>query len=143
MKIGGGVRLIKPAKLYMCMQTHYKHNEDGRTAPGVCGHGSVPLSHGGERRYENWITHNYTEIKCGFKARFSKLYNAISFHIDKIWFYHLPFTLKGLRASYQVFYYMYNIEDPRYNDGVYYQIFCCKIEFAVIKKLDRTHLKHQ
>ena len=23
---------------------HYKHNEDGRTAPGVCGNGSVPLS---------------------------------------------------------------------------------------------------
>ena len=26
---------------------HYKHNEDGRTAPGVCGKGSVPLSHSG------------------------------------------------------------------------------------------------
>ena len=26
---------------------HYKHNEDGLTAPGVCGHGSVPLSHSG------------------------------------------------------------------------------------------------
>ena len=26
---------------------HYKHNEDGRTAPGVCGNGSVPLSHPG------------------------------------------------------------------------------------------------
>ena len=24
---------------------HYKHNKDGRTAPGVCGNGSVPLSH--------------------------------------------------------------------------------------------------
>ena len=24
---------------------HYKHNEEGRTAPGVCGNGSVPLSH--------------------------------------------------------------------------------------------------
>ena len=24
---------------------HYKHNEDGRTAPGVCGNGSVTLSH--------------------------------------------------------------------------------------------------
>ena len=32
---------------------HYKHNEDGRTAPGVCGNGSVPLSHSG-----NWNTHN-------------------------------------------------------------------------------------
>ena len=26
---------------------HYKHNEDGRTAPGVCGNGTVPLSHSG------------------------------------------------------------------------------------------------
>ena len=26
---------------------HYKHNEDGRTAPGVCGNGSVPLNHSG------------------------------------------------------------------------------------------------
>ena len=24
---------------------HYKHNEDGRTAPGMCGNGSIPLSH--------------------------------------------------------------------------------------------------
>ena len=24
---------------------HYKHNKDGRTAPGVCGNGSLPLSH--------------------------------------------------------------------------------------------------
>ena len=28
------------------------------------------------------------------------------------------------------------MEDPRYNDSVCYQRFCCKIEFAVIKKLD-------
>ena len=33
---------------------HYKHNEDGRTAPGVCGNGSVPQL--GER-YKNWNTH--------------------------------------------------------------------------------------
>ena len=26
---------------------HYKHNEDGSTAPGVCGNESVPLSHSG------------------------------------------------------------------------------------------------
>ena len=26
---------------------HYTHNEDRRTAPGVCGNGSVPLSHSG------------------------------------------------------------------------------------------------
>ena len=32
-------------------------------------------------------------------------------------------------------------EDPRYNDGVSCQRFCCKIEFAVIKKLDRDPSK--
>ena len=47
LNVDGGVRFIKPAKLYMCTQTHYKHDEDGRTAPGVCGNGSVPLSHPG------------------------------------------------------------------------------------------------
>ena len=44
LNVGGGVRLIKPAKLYMCMQTYYKHDEDGRMAPGVRHHGSVLLS---------------------------------------------------------------------------------------------------
>ena len=32
-------------------------------------------------------------------------------------------------------------ENPCYNDSVCYQRFCCKIEFAVMKKLERTHLK--
>ena len=45
LNVGGGVRLIKLAKLYMCKQTHYKHDKDGRMAPGMRGHGSVPLSH--------------------------------------------------------------------------------------------------
>ena len=45
LNVGGGIRLIKPAKLYMCTQTHYKHDKDGRMAPGVRGQGSVPLSH--------------------------------------------------------------------------------------------------
>ena len=27
-------------------------------------------------------------------------------------------------------------EDPHYNDSVCYQRFCCKFEFAVIRKLD-------
>ena len=44
LNVGGGARLIKPAKLYTCTQKHYKHKEDGRTAPGVRGHGSVPLT---------------------------------------------------------------------------------------------------
>ena len=47
LNVGSGVRLNKQAKAYMCTQTHYKHDEDGHTAPGVCGRGSVPLSHSG------------------------------------------------------------------------------------------------
>ena len=42
---------------------HYKHNEDGRTAPGVCGNGSVPLGHSG-----NVVTrigiHTHTQLRC-------------------------------------------------------------------------------
>ena len=43
--IGGGIRFIKPAKLYMCTQKHYKQNKDGHTTLGVSGHGSVLQSH--------------------------------------------------------------------------------------------------
>ena len=32
LKVGSGIRLIKLAEVYMCTQTHYKHNEEGRTA---------------------------------------------------------------------------------------------------------------
>ena len=45
LNVGSGVRLIKPAKLYMCMQKQYKHKEDGRTALGLRSHGLVPQSH--------------------------------------------------------------------------------------------------
>ena len=41
------IRLRKPAKLYMCTQTHYVHDEDGHMVLGVCGHGSELLSHSG------------------------------------------------------------------------------------------------
>ena len=47
LNVGGGVRFIKLAKTVHVHAKHYKHNEDGRTAPGVCGNGSVPLSHSG------------------------------------------------------------------------------------------------
>ena len=40
---------------------HYKHKEDGRTALGVCGNGSVPLSHLG-----NVVT------RTGIHTRFSR-----------------------------------------------------------------------
>ena len=45
LNVGGGIHLIKPAKLYICTQTHYTHDEDGRTPPDVCSNGIVPLSH--------------------------------------------------------------------------------------------------
>ena len=44
MNVSCGVCLIVLADLYMCMQKHYKHNDYGRTVPGVGGHGSVPIS---------------------------------------------------------------------------------------------------
>ena len=31
----------------MCAHKHYKYDKDGRTAPGVRGHGSLTLSHSG------------------------------------------------------------------------------------------------
>ena len=37
----------------------YKHNEDGCTAPGVCGNGSVPLRHSGNVVTRNGI-HTHT-----------------------------------------------------------------------------------
>ena len=61
--IGGGVRLFKPTKLYMCMKTHYKHDEDGRMAPGVPGHGSVPLRHSGNVVTRIGLhTHTHTRV---------------------------------------------------------------------------------
>ena len=45
LNVGSSVRLIKPAKLYMCMHKNYYNNKDGRIALGVHGFDSVPLSH--------------------------------------------------------------------------------------------------
>ena len=39
-------------------------------------------------------------------------------------------------VSVTVYFHFYGTEDPLYNDNVCYQRFCCKIKFAVIKKLD-------
>ena len=62
---------------------HYKHNEDGPTGQGVCGNGSVPLSHSGERHYENWNTHTHTYFfknNCGSIC--SKNYSLHHFQSD-------------------------------------------------------------
>ena len=51
--VGGGGESMRWRPPYQTGKTvhvhakHYRHNEDGRTAPGVCGNGSVPLSHTG------------------------------------------------------------------------------------------------
>ena len=59
LNVGGGVRLIKPAKTVYVHAKHY--NEDGCTAP-VRGHGSLSLSHSG--CYENWITSTTKRFRC-------------------------------------------------------------------------------
>ena len=41
----------------------FLQGEDGRTAPGVCSHGSILLSHSGEHGYESWITHIHSYRK--------------------------------------------------------------------------------
>ena len=54
--------------------------------------------------------------------------------------------VKGLNYFCQFFVFhiqIHDTEDPRYNDSVFYQRFCCKIEFAVIKKLHETRIKHE
>ena len=65
LNVDGGVRLIQPAKLYMCMQTHYKHDEDGRTAPCVRGHGSVPRHSGNIVTRIGIHTHIHTDMQSG------------------------------------------------------------------------------
>ena len=46
---------------------HYKHNENGRTAPGVRGHGSVPPSHLG-----NVVTGIVLQQRPAFSASFKQ-----------------------------------------------------------------------
>ena len=57
LNVGGGVRLIKPAKL-VHVHANTLQTRQGRTHGAGCVrpwlHTAEPL---GERRYENWITH--------------------------------------------------------------------------------------
>ena len=61
---------------------HYKHNEDGRTAPGVCGNGSVPLSHLG-----NVVTRTGIHTPC---------FNSALEH------FHCAFQEKSLRLQWDL-----------------------------------------
>ena len=56
---------------------HYKHNEDGRTAPGVCSNGSVPLSHSGTSLRELEYTNIHWKIlSTGVTGRTFQTYHA-------------------------------------------------------------------
>ena len=53
---------------------HYIHDEDGRTAPGVCGNGSVPMSHSGNVVTRIGIhTHNLPSVILQATKKFEKL----------------------------------------------------------------------
>ena len=69
---------------------HYKHNEDGRTAPGVCSNGSVPLSHSGNVVTIIGIhTHTHTEKKSesseNSTVKWYVMYlNVVDFSFEKL-----------------------------------------------------------
>ena len=60
-----------------CASKHYIHNEDGRMAPGVCGNGSVPLSHSGN--VVNRIGIYTHKIKQGSSLKGEKICSSNSF----------------------------------------------------------------
>ena len=96
---------------------------------------SVDLAHYGVSRAEDWVS-----VDCG-TTKFIVYYNL--YHP-----YHKTRTLARNNLQWarsvlmKLVLYTYT-ENTRNNDSVCYQRFCCKTEFAVIKKVDRTHLKHQ
>ena len=71
---------------------YYKHNDDGRTAPGVCGNGSVPLSHSG-----NIVTrigiHTHTKLCPAFFFNDSSMRRQYQFINQNIANLFMHFTL--------------------------------------------------
>ena len=73
LNVGGGVRLIKPAKLYMCTQntTNTTRMDTWRR---VCAEKwfrtAEPL---GEHRYENWNTHTHDKCDLENKVMVTKI----------------------------------------------------------------------
>ena len=64
---------------------YYKHNEDGRTAPGVCGNGSVPLSHLGNI-FTRIGTHTHGfKIMLVWKSVAGQNYRSVIFLISSKW----------------------------------------------------------
>ena len=71
---------------------HYKHNKDGRTAPGVCGT-EQPL---GERRYENWNTHTSLFSLQNYTRASIYMFTCLSYFISYIFIPNLvlSFSIK-------------------------------------------------
>ena len=69
---------------------HYTHNKDGRTAPGVCGNGSVPLSHSG-----NVVT------RIGIHTHSSLLYSLL-FAVARECLNYLRLTADGINEQRRV-----------------------------------------
>ena len=77
LNVGDGVRLIKQAKLYMCIQTHY--------GAGVRGHGSAPLSHSGNVVTRVGLhTHTYSADKIREVFTLQKLFSFFSAKHERV-----------------------------------------------------------
>ena len=81
---------------------HYKHNEDGRTAPGVCGNGSVPLSHSG-----NVVTrigiHTRSCLKRVHKYRTDFFFCFFGFYVLFFFYISMPFfSLQNLLKGFSI-----------------------------------------
>ena len=79
-----------------------------RTAPGVCGHGYVPVSHSGIRRFENWT--NNSESSNQNKYEYSLLFQIAIRHTARFFvrfilflFCLLLFNLDKTKATYVLF----------------------------------------
>ena len=79
---------------------HYKHNEDGRTAPGVCGNGSVPLSHSGNV-VTRIGTHTHTPSEMPkVHIESDSVRRLLAFHFGL--FLSFVLTLMGVRLGFDV-----------------------------------------
>ena len=103
LNVGGGVRLTKTAIQYMCMQKHYKRDRDGRTAPSVRGHSSVPLNHLGnvvtriKLQQKRKICVLYTSENVKKNSRFGLFYIKIVCSIRRIFQVFTIYELEMLK----------------------------------------------
>ena len=67
LNVGGGVRLIKSAKLHV-HANQYKRDKDGRMTSGVRGRGCVPRAIRGTSLREFDYIHTYTHIYTQFQS---------------------------------------------------------------------------